>query len=411
MFLRQPEKLLNSMAVRTRNFFAGSASPLASIGAIIAKIIDWLQNFLRSNKRDGDVPVGKNAGNIQGEHGCSHEPVKQNYLLTAFASLRHWFGIVYIFEEVTNTLFQRVRAEPIPPDLIICHDIQTLPAAVKIKKLFKCPVIYDTHEFWPEADLQMLTWEKQQLMKLEKKYIHQVDTVIAVTSQIAEAYKKTYSVDNVLCIPNAEPLQGMVNTMPIKQQSTQIKFLYQGRVSPGRGIDELLSVWKEIADDRFQLIIRSPESSYLDCLMEKYSDVVAQGRMVFSPHVLEKDLILAASSADVGIIPYTGPNLNHVYACPNKLSQYMQAGLMILFHNDQQYVSQIAEKYHCGIGFDTITPHSLNQVMNILAGNPEQLRDFQKNSYSAAFQEFNWKVQSIPYLEELGRLAIDHVDD
>ena len=53
----------------------------------------------------------------------------------------------------------------------------------------------------------------------------------------------------------------------------------------------------------------------------------------FPPPVRETSLIAAAAAADVGVIPYMPTIINFRYCCPNKLSQYMQAGLPIMAGN------------------------------------------------------------------------------
>src|SRR3546814_5848658 len=68
------------------------------------------------------------------------------------------------------------------------------------------------------------------------------------------------------------------------------------------------------------------------------------GRSVFRlPSISESQLVSAARAADVGVIPYNPVFPNHVMACPNKLDQYMQAGIAIL-SNNIPYVRHIIER-------------------------------------------------------------------
>jgi hypothetical protein len=53
-------------------------------------------------------------------------------------------------------------------------------------------------------------------------------------------------------------------------------------------------------------------------------------RVLFLEAIDESELVTAAAEFDVGLVPYTPTGLNYSNCCPNKLSQYMAAGLPIL---------------------------------------------------------------------------------
>ena len=55
----------------------------------------------------------------------------------------------------------------------------------------------------------------------------------------------------------------------------------------------------------------------------------------FPPPVCEGLLIAAAAEADIGVIPYKPTIINFRYCCPNKLSEYMQAGLPLMAGNTE----------------------------------------------------------------------------
>ena len=54
----------------------------------------------------------------------------------------------------------------------------------------------------------------------------------------------------------------------------------------------------------------------------------------------EDMLVAAAAEADIGVIPYRPLIRNDRFACPNKLSQYLHAGLMVVT-NDLPYVKSV----------------------------------------------------------------------
>lgn len=313
--------------------------------------------------------------------------------------LRNFLNGIFRQMLIAHTLFQRAKASSIIPKIIICHDIQALEAGVKLKKKFKCHLLYDSHELWIEADLLATPWEKQIVKAREKKLIKHADVIVTVTPQIARHLERIYGVKKVLTVPNAEPLKPSL--YEDNASSFPIKFLLQGRAVSGRGYEEFMEIWSQLNDSRASLILRSPESPFFNCIQRRFNSLIDQGIVVIEAPVAETDLVRAATTADVGIIPYGGPNLNHVYACPNKLSQYMQAGLAILHNSDQQFVTEIVNSYSCGVSYNASNPESLLSVVRNLLENPELIREMKRNSNAAARTEFNWDVQSQAYSQAI----------
>ncbi|QLQ25730.1 MAG: hypothetical protein HZT41_13435 [Dechloromonas sp.] len=66
-------------------------------------------------------------------------------------------------------------------DAIIATDLDTLLAGVFLKERFKVPLIYDAHEFWPEADVGQAGFEHDFWVSLEKRLVSQVDYAQTVT--------------------------------------------------------------------------------------------------------------------------------------------------------------------------------------------------------------------------------------
>jgi glycosyltransferase involved in cell wall biosynthesis len=323
-------------------------------------------------------------------------------------SVRHFLGVLRDFHVIGRTLYRRARSVSIAPRLIICHDLYALFAAVKLKKLYGTPILYDSHELWPEAFLDAKRWEKRLIAFLERRAMRWTDAVITVTPQIAKHVEAIYGINGVQTVPNAEPWLNGTTPSSSRPVSFPVKFLLQGRVVPGRGTEELMDAWCRLKDERAVLIIRAKETAYFAFLRFKYSRGIEEGHIVIAPPVKESELVEAATSADVGIIPYRGPSLCHIYACPNKLSQYMQAGLAILSTTDLIFVSDIIQRQQCGLTYNAAEPDTLIEAVRSFVDSTERLRAMKHRAYNYARSEFNWEKQSERYLDiirDLSRLG------
>ena len=83
----------------------------------------------------------------------------------------------------------------------------------------------------------------------------------------------------------------------------------------------------------------------------------------FLDAVREDELVAAAAEADVGIVPYLPIAINERLACPNKLSQYLHAGLMVIT-NDLPYVKSVLEEAEAGLSYSSADLSTLAQAVD-----------------------------------------------
>ncbi len=302
-----------------------------------------------------------------------------------------------------SALYRRGRSISVPPTAIVCHDIYSLLPGVLLKRRLGCALLYDSHEFFPESDLLAPRWQKRLIRALERPFIRRADAVVTISPPLARELERTYGLDRVASAPNAEPRDTLGEVAPPRPAATPIRFLLQGQASPGRGFERLFELWQRLDEDRAVLLVRCPEHEYTQELRERFGELFSSGRAVWLDPVPEARLVSAASDAHVGVIPYVGPSLNHLYACPNKLSQYMAAGTAIL-SNDLPYIASVLRGYDCGLTYRADDAESFTRAVRTLLDEPETLQRLRENAYTAARSRFNWDEQSGPYREALRRL-------
>jgi len=106
--------------------------------------------------------------------------------------------------------------------------------------------------------------------------------------------------------------------------------------------------------------------------------------------VLEKDLIGAAQEADIGLIPYKGDLPSYRLACPNKLSQYLHAGLVILA-NRIPFVEQTVARGQVGLCYDVDQPGSFAHSVKALTSDRPGVEQLRRNALRFAQSEYSWE--------------------
>lgn len=360
-----------------------------SVGGTIRRYLE--------RKRHGPIP---DAANVNGREACLSWVQRIDHRIGAWCRFR---SVWAAYGLIIGALYRRARSSSIIPRVIVCHDVFALAAAIRLKPLFRCSVLYDAHELWPEADLLAQKWERNAMAVYEGRLIRQADAVVTVTPQIAGHLERQYRISNVICAPNATPNEPDQSGDELGPASLPMKCLFQGQVTWRRGLEELLGAWQEISPNQAVLYLRCPENEYLSYLKTKFDQIIREGRVLLLQPVREEELVAAARASHVGVIPYVGPNLNHVYCCPNKLSQYMQAGLAIL-SNRLAFVSDVIARHQCGLTYDADKPTTLVEAVQFLADNPAVLLAMRRKAVEAARVDFNWEHQSAAYKQAIATL-------
>lgn len=283
--------------------------------------------------------------------------------------------------------------------IVHCNDIYTLLAGIVLKKTSDVPLVYDAHELYPYSIAQAPLYLTSYLKLLEHELIGHADIVFTVTPQIARTIKKWYDIKKVVVLPNAEK-KTACKVRFLKEN--KILFLYQGGYFRDRGLEELIENWKKVDHRKAILYMRGPENEYKKVLYKLAYDLVEIGAIKFLKSVSEKDQVRKMKGADVGIIPYSPQYLNNRFSCPNKLSQYMQAGLAVL-SSHLDYVLSIVKKYECGLIYDS-SVDGFNKKVNQLIQKKRQLRKYKHNSMQAAHTYFNWERFSKIFIQEFNNL-------
>jgi len=378
------------------------ASAAARLIALLLNGLVVLGPTVRYIAREGQSPVRRTA--------TGYLDSLRSRLSWILGMIDHQVGAAFRFVSalayynlIVSTLYQRARAASLRPALVVCHDIFALVSAVMLKQIWNCRVLYDSHEFWGDADMIAQTWEKRFATWFERRWIRKADVVITVSPPLARHLEKVYGIRNVISCPNAEPLPARSAARTADVQ-LPLKFLLQGQAGPRRGIDSALDAWDQVDAKNAVLFVRCPENAYVTKLREAHRVAIQRGSIVFLDAVTEKQLVDAAAFADLGIIPYAPTSLSHTFACPNKLSQYMQAGLAIL-SSRLEYITKVLNEYDCGVTYDATDPQSLLAAITYLCSNLDKVAAMRANALKAAQDDFNWSVQSRHYANAIASLA------
>lgn len=282
------------------------------------------------------------------------------------------------------------------PDIIHAHDPDALLTGLALKLKFGGRLVYDAHEYGPDA---YLIHPKPRLLfrMWERALFGKVDAAVTVSPQLAERFKGRRDIPcSFDVVPNASPLtagdvpKGPFDARVSAVAQDRLRVAFQGGFAPERGIGRVLEEWVGI--NNAALFLRGPLGERRDVLIARARELGLLGESVFFlDSVDESDLVAAAADMDVGLIPYASEIENHMVACPNKLSQYMLAGVALLA-TPLPFVRTMVEISKGGRIYNDQTPGELARVVNEMAKGRRETIAMGRRARSHALHEYHYEA-------------------
>jgi glycosyltransferase involved in cell wall biosynthesis len=165
--------------------------------------------------------------------------------------------------------------------------------------------------------------------------------------------------------------------------------LYQGGFSKNRGLRSLILSTRYF--DRGKLVMMGWGNVEEELKAFTRSKELADN-VFFIPPVTQSELLSWSSSADLGVIPYRAIGLNNYYSCPNKLFEYINAGLPVA-GSDFPELRKIINGWEIGRTFDPEDPQSIGRAINGILAEKYLLEEMHVNSVHAS-RTLNWQCES-----------------
>lgn len=224
-------------------------------------------------------------------------------------------------------------------------------------------LIHDAHELWPDQFIGMGIYRSPAIawMRiLERLLIRRAEIVITVNEFIAEVMQKRYRIEKphvVLNLPAVEPLKP--GKTPRKTGSPKVA-LYQGLYTSQRGLENVIRACEFLESD-VVLVLRGsgPTEQQLREIAKPFENCSFE-----APVKMSETVTAAAQTADVGLVSYLPVNINNYFASPNKLFEYVQAGLPVV-SSDLPFLRNIIAGNEIGLLFDPRDPTDIAAKINM----------------------------------------------
>lgn len=290
--------------------------------------------------------------------------------------------------------FEKIATQLDGPALWVANDWWMLPIADAGQRNAGGAIVYDSHELATEEFSELQEWRDFQrpvVAAVEDDLIRKAKVVTSVSPGITRHLGELYKIDApMLTLLNAPVFQDA----SLRPAGSEVRVLYHGLIRQGRGLEPLiesLAQWKSM----FSLTIRGPsEAGYLADLQAIGRRHGVSERVTFAPPEPARNLVAAARAFDIGVMALPDLSLHTRYALPNKLFEYLMAGLAIVV-TDLPEMGKLVRETGAGLTIPKADAAGIAKAINSL--DRDQLNRMKQAALETA-RQLNWEAQVQPVL-------------
>ncbi|MGI8659221.1 MAG: glycosyltransferase family 4 protein [Candidatus Limnocylindria bacterium] len=326
-------------------------------------------------------------------------------------SKRHLPGISFAMHE--RRIAQSLIA--LRPDVLHAHDSNALvPVGIAAARVGR-PFIYDAHDLWlhrPRRQRTQLYHEAQNAYYrlVERTFVPRAAATFAVSPPIVRHLARRYALASVGLVPNYPDHRGVVGRRQLRdlRELRDIPpgrplILYLGGLMGGRGIEHAVRAMPRVPGAHLVLLGSGHQASEL---ADEARRAEVSDRVHIVDPVMPDEVVAYAASATVGISPIVPSCLNYRYSLPNKLFQYMEAGIPVIA-SDFSQVRDVVIGSGAGIVVDTESPKAIAGGIAQLLADPEAAEAMGRRGHAAVAEQYNWSVSEQVLLAAYARVLQD----
>lgn len=282
------------------------------------------------------------------------------------------------------------------PDIVHCHDLDTLYAGHQIAQKTGALLVYDSHEIYLELHF-LHAMLKPQYAQIEAEIFPQIDGFITVSPAIGRVLTKKYSSDIEPVVLYNGGTHYVEAVTPVAELP---RLFFQGAFATDRNNLELIQAMVHLKG-KATLTLQGwgPDEEEFARLIK---ELHLEETVFVIPPCGPLEVVESASNYDIGIINSKCVDENFKNTLPNKLFDYMCAGLAIA-STDLPPIKEIIDEHDCGITYEQKGAAHTASVLKKLVMDPDKIMAMKKASLAAA-PYYAWPAQAIKLRELYARL-------
>ena len=303
------------------------------------------------------------------------------------------------------------------PDVVHVHDPRLLPtafvvAATRRERGGQCRVVYDAREDfagWHDDNVTLVRYHEK-LLAMEQRLAKSAAAVLTVSDGIAEALTARLALPqppavvlNTPALDDAEPAAGRRSLRADAGIGPDVPLLvYPGAATEPRGVDSIVAALTALPGVHLALVVVPFPHPRAEELMGLAGVHGVADRVHLLPPVPGQEVPGYIREADVAVSAILHGSDNHEMALPNKLFEFLHAGLPMVT-SDIRAMAAFVREHRLGEVFRAGDSGDLAAAVRRLLAAPGDYAD--ADARRALAERYSWQAQERVLVEVYGRVA------
>ena len=297
----------------------------------------------------------------------------------------------------------RGTVRSVAPDVIVVRDLPLCPTAIRAGRRAEIPVVLDMAENYPAMirDIWIAgRWKVGDVLvrnpflvsMVERACLPRVDHTLVVVEESKERLVDMgVPADKVSVVSNTPPRERALEKAVQEPGDGRVRLVYLGLMEIPRGVGDVLdamAILKNGGAPRLTLTLigEGRDRAFFE---SRAADLgLVHGDVSFLGYVENREALATVAKADVGLIPHHA-NESWNTTIPNKLFDYMAAGLVVL-SSDARPCARVVKEAEAGLVFRSGDARNLADKMKALS-DPELRRRMGQAGREAVANRYNWE--------------------
>lgn len=276
-------------------------------------------------------------------------------------------------------------------------------------------VVFDVHEHYPSRFAEprfpfWLRWIGEPAIRLMFLALTPfTDLVIFAKHSVAPDFRlrpgQGAFIFNYAPLALNSPTRNQVSASIKAEFGDQPVAVHLGGFSRARGWPQLLQALALMRHSELRVMAFGEIEEGLPVFHAEAQRLGVDQRIEVRPRVPYDRLFEYLAAADVGLMLYQPGILNHTYAFPMKLYDYMRAGLPSIGPAFAVEVSPVVNEVKCGWLIDTSQPEELAAALDAVCDDRAAAQAAGQRGRDAVLASYNWEAQAERLVKLYHRLA------
>ena len=286
-------------------------------------------------------------------------------------------------------------------DVYHCNEVDSWAVGVALRLIRGKRCVFDVHEHYPStfAESRFPRWLRPIIAAAVRLAFRLLtpftDRIVLAKRSVAEDFcidehKKVF-------VLNYTPLAGLnlAEQCPKPVAHEVITLVHSGLFGKLRGWPQILDAVAAMQHQNVRLeVIGSISDGSRGEFERRVSELELSERVRFYEWLPFDEAFAHLLRAHIGLIAFQPGILNHLYAMPHKLFDYMAAGLAVVLPNFSVEIVPIVQGSGCGVLVNPADPLDIATKLDELIDSPRTMREMGARGQQAVRRRYNWEAEA-----------------